>query len=181
MVKLLGFAGPAGSGKDTCGRFFIERGWYKDSFAAPMYDGLEAMGFGRPDTQEEKEQPIEGLPSYITWRHAAQTLGTEWGRQQLCSDLWVLLAKKRFVEEAFSWHRIVFTDVRFENEAAMIREMGGIVCHIRGRGLGTGNDNHKSEQRLERKEVDWIIYNDGGLSQLEKALIALLRHCDAAA
>lgn len=180
MVNLLGFAGPAGSGKDTCAQFFVQRGWKKDSFAAPMYKGLEAMGFGWPETQAEKEAIIEGIG--VSWRHAAQTLGTEWGRNLIHPDLWTELARNRIKEETYLHvpsTRFVFADVRFENEAAMIREMGGIVVHILGRRLGTGNDNHISEQTLLWDKTDFPLWNQDGVEELEYRLGLLLKHCDS--
>lgn len=165
--QLIGFHGPAGSGKDTCGAFLIERyGFTRLSFAAPIYDGLEAMGFGRPKTQAEKEAPIPWLGR--SWRYLGQTIGTEWGRNMVDADLWTKLAMSKVAAAPDS--RFVVTDVRFENESKMIRDAGGLVVHLRGR-KHEGTLQHASEQPLSVHPGDVTVWNEGeGLAVLHKVL-----------
>lgn len=161
--KILGFTGPAGSGKDTCGNILKGRGWLEVKFAGPMYDALEVMGFGRPKTQAEKEKVIDWLGLSVTWRHAAQTLGTEWGRKMIDENLWLKIAERRIVN---STRNVVVTDVRFENEAAMIRKLGGKIVHLTGRRSGTGNDAHQSEAGIKMETGDIFIANDRDVKHL---------------
>jgi hypothetical protein len=172
VIRIIGFAGPAGSGKDTCGAYFVERGWTRISFADPLKRGLKAMGFGDPQMQWEKEKLVPGLP--VTWRHCAQTLGTEWGRQLIDPDLWVILAQRYMATAPAA--KFVFTDVRFENEAKMIREAHGVIVHLEGRGTGTSNDAHQSEQRLKNHLWDLNCNNSGSLSSLHDWLADLHRY-----
>lgn len=167
--RIIGFAGPAGSGKDTCGSFFIMQGYNHLSFATPLKKALEAMGLGNPLTIAEKEAYIPKLG--VTWRHCAQTLGTEWGRQLIHPDIWVKLAENTLEKNPEFYY--VLTDVRFENEAAMIRRNKGIVCHIKGRAMGTGNDRHASEQSLDIDLNDWVVHNTRDLDYLYKQLNSL--------
>jgi hypothetical protein len=164
-MMLIGFAGPAGCGKDTAGRFLIEEyGFEHVSFAAPLKRALEAMGFPTPQTQDEKEAVIPWLGA--SWRHLAQTLGTEWGRSLIHPDLWVMLAL-RGLEDT---ERYVFTDVRFENEAAQIRRCGGLVVHIRGRAHAMTEESakHASEQGLSIYASDYVLSNSGSLKHLQE-------------
>lgn len=168
-MKVIGFCGPAGSGKDTCGAFLIENyGFQRLSFAAPIYDMLEIMGMGRPKTQDEKEAIIDDLG--CSWRHMAQTLGTEWGRALVHQDLWIILAKRKVLANPDK--NYVITDVRFENEAAMIREVGGLVVHLTGRKaeMTAATQGHASEGGLQRDYRDEFITNGGSMQDLHELL-----------
>lgn len=159
-MQLLGFSGPAGSGKDTAGHLLVQNyGFERISFARPLYSALEAMGFGWPTTQDEKERVIPEIGK--SWRQLAQTLGTEWGRQLVHPDLWVLLA----LRDLKPGGRYVITDVRFENEASCIRRAKGKVVHIRGRGhaMTLETVHHASESLLELQAQDLCVLNTGTL------------------
>jgi hypothetical protein len=138
------------------------------SFAAPLYDMLEAGGFGRPKTLEEKEAIIPYLG--FSWRHAAQTLGTEWGRNTLREDIWTMLAIGKLHQSG----RYVFDDLRFENEAKAIRDMGGYIIHIRGRRGGDGSDQHASELGIKEQPGDRLINNEADIRTLHENLTELL-------
>ena len=61
----------------------------------------------------------------------------------------------------------VVTDVRFEQEAEMIRQLGGTIVHIFGRTHAATTDKHISEQRLKVCEyTDICISNSGTLQEL---------------
>jgi hypothetical protein len=173
MSRIFAFHGPAGAGKDECGKYLIEsHGFTRISFATPIYKALEAMGFGWPKTQEEKEALVPELG--VSWRHMAQTLGTEWGRNMVHPDMWIILAKKYMTDNPGA--RFVMTDVRFENEADMVRKLGGRIVHLVGRKAEiTSNQQHASEQPLRRGEDDVVLHNDiAGIAVLhEKIEIAL--------
>lgn len=173
MNRLIGFTGPAGSGKDTCGAYLVQmHGFARLSFAEPIYKALQVMGFRWPTTQAEKEEVIPELG--VTWRHLAQTLGTEWGREKVHQDMWTIVAKRRI--ESVPSARFAITDVRFDNEAAMIRDLGGLVIHLQGRRAGTGNDAHKSERPLAVQTGDIVLHNN---KSPEEAFAALLHALDA--
>jgi hypothetical protein len=71
-------------------------------------------------------------------------------------NVWTILARRRLhVEEA---ERIIFDDVRFENEASMIRGMGGIIIHIDRGDLVT--DEHRSEAGIMDGDEDFFVDND---------------------
>lgn len=167
-LAILGFTGPAGSGKDTAGAYLIEHyGCRKVSFAGPIYDMLEVAGFGRPKTQAEKEAIIAELG--VSWRHMAQTLGTEWGRRLVHDDLWVVSAKRSMLRDGGA---IVLTDVRFENEALTIRALGGIVCHLQGRAdaMSQVTAGHASETGIAFGSHDVLVDNSGSLQHLHEQL-----------
>jgi hypothetical protein len=168
---LIALAAPAGGGKTTAAEMLVKSfNFTRISFAAPLYDMLEAGGFGRPKTLEEKQAIIPGLD--FSWRHAAQTLGTEWGRRHLHEDIWSKLALRKASDPDGSY---VIDDCRFENEAQIVRDAGGHVVHITGRqGDIGGSVLHESEKGLVQRMHDYRIDNSGSPAQLMHNLQNLL-------
>lgn len=174
--KIIGFAGPAGCGKNTASQMVRSIATMRfhpceeHYFAQPIYDMLEAGGFGRPKTQEEKIAVIPG--HNFSWRKAAQLLGTEWGRG-LSPTIWRDITASKIKTSPAALHLI--TDVRFENEAELIREMGGVVWHLHGRRVALqGLESHASEVPLPFAEGDKVISNSGSAQWLETQVRRLL-------
>jgi hypothetical protein len=142
------------------------------SFAAPMKQMLEAAFPGVNFHSGDREAPIEWLGK--SPRQLMQTLGTEWGREQVNPALWTLLAEHQ-IENARQNHSpgLVLSDVRFHNEADMILRNGGELWHIHRDGAADVGD-HASES------ADWsdyprtVIGNNGTLDQLYSVLDTLL-------
>jgi hypothetical protein len=67
-----------------------------------------------------------------------QTLGTEWGRQTVHPDFWVAIAANKIERTLASGFKsgtnykllALFDDVRFANEAAMLRSYGGVILRV---------------------------------------------------
>lgn len=174
--RIIALAGAAGSGKDTAADRLVARyGFAKAAFAGPLKDALCAM-FGWPhallENREWKETPIPDIGK--SPRQMMQTLGTEWGRQLVNRDLWLLLAARRIRDARVgAMPGIVFTDCRFENEAAAIMSLGGHVLHIARPGTAAVAA-HVSEQLLPSALVTAQIVNDGSIAQLCERLAAFV-------
>jgi len=173
--RLIGLTGKAGSGKDTAAGFirnYLGAGCMTIAFAKPIKDALAAMGFPEPTDRSAKEAKVKGFD--FTWRQLAQTLGTEWGRQQ-DSDLWLKLAMQK-VDHYRKSMDFVLTDVRFENEAAAIRNRGGEIWHITGRqGVLVGcTGAHTSESGVMLHQNDKVIDNRGSMLDLEDSILRAL-------
>lgn len=171
-MKLIAYAGKAGCGKSTCATHLVrDHGYERLSFAAPLYDMLEAGGFGRPRNQEEKEAIIPWLGK--SWREAAQTLGTEWGRALIDPNLWVKLALRRM----FVTGNYVIEDLRFENEAKAVRDVGGLIVHLKGREhpMTEGTSQHASEAGIAWASGD-IMYNNTGTEKDLTGFVDELAH-----
>lgn len=69
---------------------------------------------------------------------------------------------------------VVITDVRYPNEAEMIRRNGGIVIRIDRPSLGPLTDTHASETSMELFEYDDVIVNDGTIEQLYEKIEQVL-------
>lgn len=166
---IIGFSGTAGAGKSTAARILIDNhGFRLVKFAGPLKAMLRAILPG-DDVNEwiegalkETVHPVLGC----TPRHAMQTLGTEWGRYCIGSDLWVNLAR----EDILSGGDVVIDDVRFENEAQMLRGLGGKVIEIRPKVI-THRMGHVSEIPPSR---DATIYNDSTVQSLALMLMEIV-------
>lgn len=145
---IVGFAGAAGSGKDTAAQALYPMGFQKASFAKPLKDTLDYLFRWESDwdSLEWKETPNVNAFGH-TPRYIAQTFGTDWGRNMISKDLWVTLAIADLPNEG----NHVFTDVRFPNEAAAIRSAGGILIFVRcvDRGAVSTHSDHESEKWME--------------------------------
>jgi len=156
-MRLIGIAGPARAGKDTLASYLLDNlsdDWSRSSFADPLRDMLRAIGV---DCSDDKKAVIDD--SYgATPRHMMQTLGTEWGRHMIDGDIWVKAFARLNAGKC-----VIVPDVRFENEAELVREHG-VLIHLVGRGGIEGN--HVSENAIEFKPGDIVIDNSRDLAWL---------------
>lgn len=67
----------------------------------------------------------------------------------------------------------IITDVRFPNEAAAIKERGGIIVRV-SRGVVSENE-HPSETALDDYQFDTVIVNNGTLTDLEEMVRIFLK------
>jgi len=164
---IIGLTGKAGSGKDTMADYLVQNyGFIKVSFAGPLKAGLAAMGMPEPKSREDKEKPIEGFN--FSWREAAQKLGTEFGRG-LDSDIWVKLLLKHIAQHPECG--LCHFGCSLENEAALIRQGGYPVVHIRGRQVELGPlAEHASEAGIAEVSRDFVILNEGTLAELYEVI-----------
>lgn len=163
----VGFTGPARSGKNLAAQYLnVLLPHYQ---CAAFADALKAMlkvGLGLTEPQvngyhkEILDDEICATPRYLM-----QTLGTEWGRECVSKDLWVRAFLKKFRGQD-----VIITDVRFNNEADMIRGQGGQIIHLRGRG-GLYDNSHTSEAGISLTGSDVVIENTGDNQDLEDAIL----------
>lgn len=120
------------------------------------------------DDREWKERVLPGICK--SPRQLAQTIGTEWGRNLVNPDLWLLLARNEmYAAQRMGAGGIVFSDCRFENEARLILEMGGRVVHLSRPGIAAVS-SHVSERMLPAHLLSGHIVNDGSLELLTQRL-----------
>jgi len=162
---IIGFAGKKQSGKSTAAAELVKSGFTRVSFADGIKDMASLLllqcGYTKQEVFEimtgDKELVIAEIGKSL--REILQTLGTEWGRELIHSDLWVIVMRNRLGMMADRY--LVFDDVRFENEAAMIRDMGGLIVHVDR--LCEDVDAHASEVGINNADGDEFIDNDGSL------------------
>lgn len=162
LPKVVALAGQAGSGKSTLADYLIgQHGYVRVKFAGPLKAMCRAMGM--IDDQIEgalKEVPSPHLQGRSP-RYVMQTLGTNWGRDCIGPDLWVGLWANTANDVLNHGGRVIADDCRFDNEADMVRALGGVVLEIRGRGGIAGQ--HASEAGCD---ADVVLRNDGSIAEL---------------
>lgn len=164
---LLGFTGKAGSGKDTAANFLKQYYAFKSvAFADPIRAGMRAI-CGLEDKHFQHPDKEVVLPEFgKSPRQMMQTLGTEWARERVHQDFWLILAGKKVAEYQEAGYNVAITDVRFENEAAWLRSKGGILVHVIRPNAGTTPHAHASEAGVKQEYMDWVIYNTSTLQDL---------------
>jgi hypothetical protein len=69
--------------------------------------------------------------------------------------------------------KVVFSDVRYPNEADAIKELGGEVWRVGREGYGAAND-HESEHALDGYDFDAVISNADTIEYLHAEVKKLL-------
>ncbi len=184
---LIGLAGHARVGKDTVAHHLANHlQLISYAFAEPLKQALAYM-FHLTTAQlegSEKEEPLRWLGK--SPRELMQLLGTEWGRDLIHPQIWLLLAElnlQRRAEIDQHMKGVVIRDVRFDNEADWVRSKGGVIFHISRRGMRPAN-GHTSESGVRHYTGDYVIENNGTLDELydqvDRAAAHLMRHKNAA-
>jgi hypothetical protein len=185
MTTLIGITGFATAGKDAVADVLVRRyGFVKVAFA----DALREMALAIDpwiyvqtatfQTEWEWMRYSDAVARYgygeakniVGVREFLQRLGTDGVRNVLGQDAWVKVWQKR-VGKMGGDVRVVAADVRFENEAFAVRELGGRVWRVRRPGVA-GALGHASEIEQMGIDVDEEIVNCGSLEYLESLVVA---------
>lgn len=173
IPEVIGIAGPAGAGKDTVADLFaqlVPDRAVNLKFAGPLkrMTAVLLSYLGVPESAIEDRQAKEAIIPQIgvSVRHLMVTLGTEWGRQLINPNLWTLLMSAQIEKARAEGKYCLISDVRFDNEADLIRAAGGTVIHVVRPGLAAVAGSHASEAGVKPALGDIEILNDGSLHQL---------------
>lgn len=160
--QIIGLAGVAGSGKSTAATILVETfGFVRLRFAGPIKAMMKCLGLSDAEVDGHlKESPCKILGGK-TPRHAMQTLGTEWGRQMISDSLWLDIVKAGIA--SIDPGSVVIDDVRFDNEACAIRDVGGILIRIARPEVMVPRQIHPSE--TASFPVDHVIINNGTMAE----------------
>ena len=170
---LIGLTGRARSGKTTAAEHLARTYLLEQyAFADPLRDGLMAI-FNLDPTDFEgdrKEQTLGWLD--CSPRQLMQSMGTEWARNTVHPDVWVKLAEQNLEYMTKALGAVlgfVVSDVRFENEADLIRRRGGTVIHIlRPNALAV--NPHISEAGIAANSADLTLPNSGTVEGFLRSL-----------
>jgi len=199
-TTIIGLTGQAGSGKDPVSSLLVCRaGVYRLAFADHLkLEAMEAFDanallFIDPTLKSVATDDLAlrncreagyvsanwGLANLaaVTPRSIMQTWG-DWRRSQ-DPDYFVTKLDAR-IDRAVQLgaKTLIITDVRFRNEAALIRRYGGQLWRIARPGLARPS-GHRSEWDLADEPVDAEIINDGSIEQLTKIVTDLLLSAQA--
>lgn len=186
---IIGICGLIGCGKGTAADILVEEhNFTKLSFADKLKDGVATVfGWDRAmlegdtaDSREWRETQddfwTKETKRTVTPRLVLQEFGTDCMRNGFFDGIWVSLVKQELLENPTK--NFVIPDVRFDNEASMIKKLNGKVWRVR-RGadpvwfrmyqdIGVEpKDVHKSEWAWANINFDAVIDNQGTLEELK--------------
>lgn len=195
-MTVIGLSGFAQSGKTTAALYLEKKyGVRRKHIAEPLRamlavlmqaNGMESAEITRYLEGDLKESVVPCLG--VTSRYAQITIGTEWGRELIGQDLW----SNTWAAGVKDGESVMNDSVRFPNEAAAIRGLGGVVIMIKRPGtrpakfknqlgeflfdkFGIMWGVHPSE-RIDLIKPDFIIHNDADVetlySDLDNAMAA---------
>ncbi|MEN6534623.1 MAG: hypothetical protein ABFD89_13225 [Bryobacteraceae bacterium] len=176
-MKLIGLAGRMGSGKDTVAAMLAPHGYERFAFAdglrreveAAMLEKYAPPGCLSDDAVEAflyaPIAEIRSKPTTPRMRALLQQWGTEYRRGQ-DPDYWTGIMRERLSTVGAA----AISDVRFANEAELVRELGGEVWLIERPGCQT--NGHASEALAFA--VDRVIDNSGDMEHLRNEVARAL-------
>ena len=179
-MKLIALCGAAGAGKDTVADMLPAR---KLAFADALYrEVAEAWGVEQHVLRfrETKETMLDclatmrcadfGFIDYIApnfWNRARspRQILQWWGDYRRDQD------PDYFVKQMRPDRDTVITDVRFPNEAALVRQLGGQLWQIRRPGYEAGGTGHASDTDGSEFRPDVVLENFGSLEDLRRTAL----------
>lgn len=187
-ISLIGLTGWAGAGKSTVAEILVrDHGYTEMTFAAPMIDGLHTLDpiigwvAGEPVRFAAAVDALGWDTTKRTYgeaRRLAQRFGTDVVRNQIGVDTWVDVLRHRLNAHGDK-SPVVVPDMRFPNEARLIRECGGVLARIERPGLYQQQAGaHESEQYAMHIMPDYVILNAGDMSNLRQQVDHLLGELD---
>ncbi len=124
-------------------------------------------------------QQLETETTVVTIRRLLQWWGTEYRRRQ-DPDYWVKAWESAYRQLQSTIRHILVDDVRFPNEAQVIRRNGGVLVRVERAGFNGAND-HSSENSLDDFDGwDLVLSNDSSLEaflkKIDTQVLPLLNH-----
>jgi hypothetical protein len=181
---IIGIAGRARSGKDTCAEYLVENhGFTNYKFAGPIKEACqEIFLWGCRHTDGELKEVVDPFWG-ISPREAMRFIGLELFRQALPNlsagfkretedSIWVKRFKKWYEDKTkVRTYDVVISDVRFPNEAEIIQDMGGKVIRLKTPEIDNNGSTHGTESMVDFIIPDIIIDNrDYSESFLKKSI-----------
>lgn len=187
---ILGIAGKMGSGKDSIADILIRRfgfsrrsmadalrieaSWMLDTMVAPVDcpDNVRTIiefGYWEPDAVYIKPTPPD-IRILLQW------VGQR--RREQDEDYWIKQIRVAIRRDlSASTDSIVIPDIRFENEASLMREFSGEVWHVsRLCPSNVPHAGHISERFAdEYRKWDARIENNGTLDDLERTVADIMK------
>ena len=187
-MKIIGISGYARSGKDTAAYALTHKGpgFYRAGFADALKEDLLSLMRNRAELVAVHAHRFPDFRLAIPGpeifrdpgvREVFRPLLVEYGRamRRLCADYWVRRLEVDYILPDRLAHRpierLVITDVRYANEAAMIRSHGGIVVGIARQGVGPAND--EEQRSFAEFSPDVTVYNDKSVEALHDKMLEI--------
>lgn len=178
---LIGLCGLPANGKGTIAKHLAQKhGFVHTKMAGTLKDMLRVMLRDAGLDDEMVERMIEGdlkeTPQPFLGnrspRWAMQTLGTEWGRDCICHSIWGDIWQLGALKSIENGKSVVVDDVRFEDEQARVKRLGGFIIHVTGR---SGAASEHPSDRMDFMVADHVIENNGTLEELHQKVDNLVQ------
>lgn len=178
MCSLVGLGGLIGSGKDAVASYLVrEHGYRRVGFADALKEeviqnfpkllALQAE-YWHGDQIREGLATLQEAVGRLVWetkppivRALLQEYGSEVRRRDNPS-YWTVRWARRYID--YGGGAVVVPDVRFPNEAEMLRVWGGALLYIDR--PGQSRDQHVSEDGRDQIQWDSVLVNNGSLESL---------------
>lgn len=198
-MRIIALCGAAGAGKDTVADMLPSR---KIAFSDALYEEVaEAFNVKvewLKDRQNKEVRKARLAPTYSSnenfFQYARDILGFSdegllepksprqalqwWGdyRRAQDPDYFVRAVRESMRPYVKVPPAYVITDVRFPNEAAMARQLGGQIWQIRRTGYEAGGTGHASDTAGDEFNPDLVIDNNGTLMSLSQKVLDAWRY-----
>ena len=171
-MTVIGIKGYANSGKDTIAEFLVEEhGYVQMAFA----DGVRALAHRLDPVVHANDN---GAALFL--KDVVDVKGWEWAKEHTNAReflvnlgagareiinpyVWVDILRERVMELPTAVN-VVISDVRYANEARMIRGLGGRIWEVRREGVGPAND--EEERSMGEFYPDLLFLNNSDIDHL---------------
>lgn len=171
LPYIIGLTGQKMVGKDTVADYLCNLyNYQKKSFAEPLKQACQII-FGLTEQQLYHQEHKETLDMFwnYTPRQLMQILGTDLLRNNFDQNIWTKLMEKYIQNNLNNY--LVIPDIRFQNEADLIKKYNGIIIKITRTNI-ENSDQHSSEQQTV--DYDYLIKNDEDLIYLYQHINKIL-------
>lgn len=181
---LLGIKGKIGAGKTESAKILKKHFPSMEyAMADPIKQIGRILGFSDEELYGTQKQKLQKNKYWgISSREFLQTFGTEVCRNFLptvipqMNNIWVrnfeIFCQKN------QGNNIIVSDVRFLDEAASIKKLGGIIIEVQRPDLKSADvlshNIHQSETEQDQIESDYLIMNNSTIKHLQEELIKVV-------
>ena len=101
-------------------------------------------------------------------RKLLQLIGTDCGRAYN-PNIWIDKMREQLKEHEPFAEVVTIDDLRFDNEADLVHEFGGVVIGVKRKGCEPSE--HQSEKGISPEKIDLIITNNGTIQELQDSIL----------
>lgn len=188
---LIGFTGKKRQGIDTCTEIALARfGGVRFAFADKLKEFV-VKTYNLPEfflKSDDAKTMLTGVSwkrfpmfkgdrdgnTLLTFRELLQIVGST--MRKVDENIWALgVVNDVTFRDAISDKRLVcISDVRYDNEAALIKALGGFIVKVSRPNQKGDDDQHESEQGISKNLVDAYIVNDATKYFLRQKITTLV-------
>lgn len=171
LPDIIGITGRKRHGKNTAAEGLVPLGFEVIGFADDLKDAALQL-----NPRIENGWRLKTLVERYGWEHVKdhypearrilQRLGTDVVRTR-DPEFWL----KVFRQKLTPGRKVVVADVRFDNEAELVRSLGGVVVEVVRPDLSTNTDTHASEAGVDASLIDLVLLNSGTAEDMQRRLV----------